>query len=450
VLADDMGLGKTIQVLALLLHEREEGTVAGPTLLVAPTSLLTNWAREAQRFAPGLRVLVHHGRERKALLDLPAVDLVVTSYGIALRDIEDLRAIHWHRLVLDEAHYVKNSSGRQASAIRTIAADRRLALTGTPVENRLLELRGILDAVNPGVLGSEDSFRKRFSTPIEQYRDPIALSRLQLVTRPFILRREKTDRSIIDDLPDKIEQVVPVTLTSEQAALYRARVNHLLEMLPTLSLMQRRAMVLATLTQLKQICNHPAHYLGDGSPLLRRGGHRSGKLAVLDDLVTAALDGGEQMLLFTQFTAFGEMLLPHLAGRFGLEVPFLQGKTPRRRRDEMVAGFQAGQTPLLMLSLRAGGTGLNLTAASQVVHIDRWWNPSVENQATDRAYRIGQQRVVNVHKMMAIGTVEEKIDALIQGKSELAQLAVSAGENWVTELGGDALRELLTLDTEVP
>ncbi|PPK93733.1 SNF2 family DNA or RNA helicase [Kineococcus xinjiangensis] len=458
VLADDMGLGKTVQVLALLLHERElhGAQRPGPTLLVCPMSLVGNWAREAARFAPSLRVVVHHGGGRargEQVTALAEADLVVTTYGLLDKDLAALREVPWRRLVLDEAHHVKNSSTRQARAVRQVPAARRVALTGTPVENRLEELRGVLDAVAPGVLGSAAAFRQRFARPIERDGDAAVAARLRTVTRPFVLRRVKTDRSVIADLPEKVEMVVPVNLTREQAALYRATVAELLKKVDELTPMQRRGLVLRTLTRLKQICNHPAHFLSDGSPLLTRGRHRSGKLAAVEDVVESLLAEGDKALLFTQFAEFGHLLVPYLSDRFGVEVPFLHGGVARTRRDAMVARFQAEDgPPLMLLSLKAGGSGLNLTAASHVVHLDRWWNPAVENQATDRAFRIGQQRRVQVRKLVSIGTVEERIDATLTEKSELADLVLAretgAGEGWVTELDTAALRELLTLSPE--
>lgn len=453
VLADDMGLGKTVQVLALLLHEQEAVTALGPSLLVCPMSLVGGWSREAARFAPSLRVAVHHGAGRPRR-DLAAhyadVDLVLTTYGVLAGDTA-LGEVAWHRLVLDEAHQVKNTSTRAAKAVRAVRAGHRVALTGTPVENRLEELRGVLDAVVPGVLGSARSFRDTFARPVERHQDPVAISRLRAVTRPFLLRREKTDRRIVTDLPPKVEMTVPVTLTREQAGLYEATVSALLSRLGALEPRERRGAVLAALTRLKQICNHPAHFLGDGSPLVTRGRHRSGKLAAVEDVVETLLADGEQALLFTQFTTFGKLLVPHLERRFGVPVPFLHGGTDRRGRDDVVAAFTAGtSSPLLLLSLRAGGSGLNLTRANHVLHLDRWWNPAVEDQATDRAHRIGQQRPVQVRTFVTVGTVEERVDAVMARKSALAQSVVGGGAGWtgwVTDLDTDGLRDLLTLSS---
>ncbi|MBF6090333.1 DEAD/DEAH box helicase [Nocardia cyriacigeorgica] len=453
ILADDMGLGKTIQVLALLLHERAGERPVGPTLLVCPMSVVGNWQREAERFAPGLRVLVHHGAARAKGEQLSAAiadaDLVLTTYALMARDIADLAARDWDRVVLDEAQHIKNSGTRQARAARALPARHRLALTGTPVENRLEELRSILDFTMPKVLGSAQTFRARFAVPIERERDENAITRLRTVTAPFVLRRVKTDPSVISDLPDKLEMTVRANLTVEQAALYQAVVDDMLNKLRDAKGMARKGAVLGALTRLKQVCNHPAHYLGDGSPVLRRGGHRSGKLALVEDVLDAVLADGEKALLFTQFREFGELIEPYLAERFGTRIPFLHGGIAKQRRDTMVAEFQSTDgPPLMLLSLKAGGTGLNLTAANHVVHLDRWWNPAVENQATDRAYRIGQQRAVQVRKLVCVDTIEERIDEMISGKSQLADLAVGSGEHWITELSTDELRDLFALGAE--
>ncbi|MBB2900304.1 hypothetical protein FHR75_001092 [Kineococcus radiotolerans] len=452
VLADDMGLGKTVQLLALLLHER--GGDPGPTLLVCPMSVVGNWAAEAARFAPDLRVHVHHGPGRPRGADLARAaaghDLVVTTYGLLVRDAGDLAAVDWHRVALDEAQHVKNAATRQARAVRALRAHHRVALTGTPVENRLEDLRAVLDATNPGLLGSAARFRDTFAVPVEKLGQEEPARRLALVTRPFVLRRVKTDPAVAGDLPEKIEMTVRANLTPEQAALYRRVVDDLVRRLaeedPDPRGPARRGLVLATLTRLKQICNHPAHYLADASGVLHRGRHRSGKLELLDDIVTSARAEGEKVLCFTQFAEFGHLLGPHLAERTGEPVPFLHGGVPRRARDAMVAEFSGADGPgVMLLSLRAGGTGLNLTAANHVVHVDRWWNPAVEDQATDRAYRIGQHRSVQVRKMVSVGTVEERVDAVITRKRGLADAVVGSGEGWIADLDGDALRELLRL-----
>jgi len=373
---------------------------------------------------------------------------VLTTYAVVARDT-DLRGVEWERVALDEAQHIKNSTTAQSRAARALPARHRVALTGTPVENRLEELRSVLDFANPGMLGSAQGFRRRFAQPIERDRDPAAVSRLRAATGPFLLRRLKTDPSIITDLPDKFEMTVRANLTTEQAGLYQAVVEEMLAKIAAAEGMERKALVLTTLTRLKQVCNHPAHFLADGSSVLRRGQHRSGKLGLVEDVLDSVLGDGEKALLFTQFRRFGDLVAPWFADRFDVEVPFLHGGVSKRGRDAMVADFQSeGGAPVMMLSLKAGGTGLNLTAANHVVHLDRWWNPAVENQATDRAFRIGQRRDVQVRKLVCVGTVEEKIDALIAGKQELADLAVGTGEGWVTELGTEALRELLTLGEE--
>ncbi|MEV6321593.1 DEAD/DEAH box helicase [Nocardia sp. NPDC051787] len=454
ILADDMGLGKTVQLLALLVHEREAAADApeqpDPTLLVCPMSVVGNWQREAERFAPDLRVWVHHGGGRLAGAELDATiaaaDLVITTYALLARDVEELGRQPWDRVVLDEAQHIKNAGTRQARAARSLPARHRLALTGTPVENRLEELRSIMDFAMPKVLGSPQSFRARFAVPIERERDENAISRLRWLTRPFVLRRVKTDPAVISDLPDKLEMTVRANLTVEQAALYQAVVDDMLAKIKDAEGMARKGAVLGALTRLKQVCNHPAHFLGDGSAVLHRGAHRSGKLALVEDVLDAVLAEGEKALLFTQFREFGELIAPYLAERFGAEIPFLHGGVPKKKRDDMVIRFQAPDgPPLMLLSLKAGGTGLNLTAANHVVHLDRWWNPAVENQATDRAFRIGQRRNVQVRKLVCVDTIEERIDEMITGKRQLADLAVGAEENWITELSTDELRDLFTL-----
>ncbi|WP_337060005.1 DEAD/DEAH box helicase [Kineococcus sp. G2] len=456
VLADDMGLGKTLQLLALELHERTagDGPPPGPTLLVCPTSLVGNWAAEAARFTPGLRVHVHHGPGRPAGERLArtaaAHDLVVTTYGLLVRDAADLAAVRWRRLALDEAQHVKNVATRAARAVRAVPAEHRVALTGTPVENRLEDLRAVLDAVNPGLLGSAASFRDTFAVPVEKLGHTAPARRLALVTRPFVLRRTKTDPAVAPDLPERLEMTVRANLTPEQAALYRAVLDRMLARLADADDLGRRGLVLGTLTRLAQVCNHPAHYLGDGSGVLHRGRHRSGKLAVLDDVVATALAEGEKVLCFTRFAEFGHLLAPHLSERTGRRVPFLHGGLTRSRRDAVVAEFAREDGPaVLLLSLRAAGTGLNLTAANHVVHLDRWWNPAVEDQATDRAHRIGQRRAVQVRTLVSAGTLEEKVDEVIARKRELAGSVVGGGgERWITELDDEALHDLLRLGAD--
>ena len=446
-LADDMGLGKTATTLAHLLER------PGPHLVVCPLSVVHNWESEAHRFTPGHSVVVHHGsaRQRADAADAPALfgladaDIVITTYGLLPRDLDALAAIDWTTVVLDEAQMVKNPSTKAARAVRRLGAAQKLALTGTPVENRLSELWAILDAVNPGMLGSQQRFREEFATAIERSQSDEAAERLRRLTQPFVLRRTKADRRLLPDLPDKIEQIAYAQLTHEQATLYQGVVDQLLVDAKELDGMQRRGRVLAALTRLKQICNHPAHALKDGSRLEGR----SGKLNRFDELVTELLDVDERALVFTQFREMGELLQVHVRNRFELDVPFLHGGVARGGRDAMVAAFQAGEgPPLLVVSLKAGGTGLNLTAASQVIHYDRWWNPAVEDQATDRAWRLGQQRTVNVHKLVCEGTVEERIGQVIDDKRAIADAVVGSGEAWLSELSADQLADLVTL--EVP
>ncbi|MFC5002848.1 SNF2-related protein [Dactylosporangium cerinum] len=442
LLADDMGLGKTVQVLALeaLLRDQRRRP---PTLIVCPLSVLGNWRREIERFTPGLRVAVHHGTERMLRDD---VDLVLTTYQVATRDVDRLAARDWDRIVLDEAQHVKNSTSAAARAVREIPARHRVALTGTPVENRLTELWSIADFLNPGILGPASIFRARYSVPVERYADADAAARLRRVTRPFLLRRVKTDRAVIADLPDKLERRQWCNLTLEQATLYKAVVDELfVKLREGRAGDQRKGLVLSAMTKLKQVCNHPAHLMGDGTPLAGR----SGKLARLEEILTAALDAGDRALVFTQFAKFGHLLTPYLAARLGTGVEFLHGGTAKGARDAMVQRFQSGEGPgVLLLSLKAGGTGLNLTAANHVVHVDRWWNPATEQQATDRAFRIGQRRDVQVHTFVCVGTIEERVDTVMAEKRTLAGVAVGSGEGWLTGLSTDDLLDLMTLRPE--
>ena len=442
VLADDMGLGKTIQLLSLAAAS------AGPTLLVCPMSLVSNWQREAARFTPDLRVHVYHGADR----ELRDADLVITTYQIAARDRDALAGVDWSRVVCDEAQNIKNHATRQAAAVRALPARSRIALTGTPVENRLSELWSIMDFTNPGLLGSSTSFRETFAIPVERHSDDEATARLARITGPFVLRRLKTDKSIIADLPDKQEIKVWCNLTPEQASLYTATVTDMMARIESAveregeaGGIERRGLVLATMAKLKQVCNHPAHLLGDGSRL----DGRSGKLARLEEICDEIVADGEKALCFTQYAEFGKMLRPYLEARLGCPVLFLYGGMSKKRRDEAIARFNALDEPaIFLLSLKAGGTGLNLTAANHVIHFDRWWNPAVEDQATDRAFRIGQQRDVQVRKFVCAGTLEERIDAMIEEKKALARRVIGTGESWVTSLSVAELRDVLALSPE--
>ena len=447
ILADDMGLGKTIQLLSLVSAQPPG---AGPTLLVCPMSLVGNWQREAARFTPDLRVHVHHGADRldgdSLASALAGADLVITTYGVATRDQAALGQVNWARVVCDEAQNIKNHATKSARAVRALPAAARIALTGTPVENRLSELWSILDFTNPGLLGPAERFRERYAVPIERHGSPEATQALKRLTQPFVLRRLKTDKTIISDLPDKQEMKVFCNLTPEQASLYQATVTDMLSRIEEAEDdISRRGLVLATMAKLKQVCNHPAHLLGDGSRLPGR----SGKLARLEEICDEIVAEGDKALCFTQYAEFGRMLQPHLAARLGCPVLFLHGGTTKKQRDAMVETFgELDEPALFLLSLKAGGTGLNLTAASHVIHVDRWWNPAVEDQATDRAFRIGQRRNVQVRKFVCVGTLEERIDAMIEEKKALAEQIVGTGEGWLTELSTEDLRSVLALSAD--
>ncbi|WP_406195502.1 DEAD/DEAH box helicase [Kitasatospora sp. NBC_01560] len=442
VLADDMGLGKTVQTLALLALEQERGAT-GPTLLVCPMSLVGNWQREAARFAPGLRVHVHHGADRTA--PDPTADLVITTYGLVQRDVAELRPVRWRRIVADEAQHIKNPAARQSRALRSLRSGPRIALTGTPVENRLAELHAVLEFANPGLFGSAESFRERFAIPVEQSGNAEVAARLRRLTGPFLLRRSKSDPLVAQDLPAKQEFTVRCHLTAEQAGLYRAVVADLWQRLQGARGVERKGAVLTAIGRLKQVCNHPAQLLHDGTAVAAR----SGKVERLVELLAEALAEGDRALVFTQYAEFGAMLQPYLRDRLGEEVSYLHGGVPRGRRDALVEEFQRPDGPrVFLLSLRAGGTGLNLSVANQVIHLDRWWNPAVEDQATDRAHRIGQRRDVQVRRLVCVGTVEERIDGLLAAKRSLADAVVGGGEQWLAELSTERLRELLTLSAD--
>jgi len=463
-LADDMGLGKTIQLLALLALERQNaaknGAVLKPTLLVVPMSVVGNWIHETRRFCPELKVLVHHGGERLAgqtLIDgARSSDMVVTTYSLANRDRETLESIDWGRIVLDEAQYIKNPVAKQTQAVRAIKADRRVALTGTPVENRLSELWSIMDFLNPGYLGTAGGFRTRFAVAIERYRDKAKAEQLKGLVRPFVLRRLKTDPTVVADLPEKLESREYCPLTSEQANLYESCVRRMLAEVEASEGIQRRGMVLSALIKLKQICNHPSLLLKDHASVANAVENastappspaRSGKCIRLLEMLDELLAEGDQALIFTQFRQMGHLLSGMLRHHLNRDVLFLHGGTPQKMREQLVANFQKadGSHPILLVSLKAGGVGLNLTAANHVFHFDRWWNPAVENQATDRAYRIGQTRTVQVHKFVVRGTLEERIDQMIEAKTELAENIIGSGERWLTELDTEQLRDILTL-----
>ena len=447
-LADDMGLGKTIQALSLVLRDWQEEKKQA-VLLVCPTSVIGNWMREAQRFTPELPVSVHHGSDRirgtRFAREAQRHALVITSYALLQRDVELFNGVRWRGIVLDEAQNVKNPDSKQARAARTLEAGYRVALTGTPVENHVGDLWSVMEFLNAGMLGSYASFKRNFLIPIQAMRDPDAAERLKRISSPFVLRRLKSDPAIISDLPVKNEMTVFCTLTREQGSLYAAVLRDYEANMEDSEGIQRRGMILAMLSKLKQICNHPAQFAQDRSPIAGR----SGKLARLEDMLEEVLDVGERALVFTQFAVMGEIMTRRLSDHFAREVLFLHGGVPKRQRDEMVERFQDERGPgIFVLSLKAGGSGLNLTQANHVFHFDRWWNPAVENQATDRAFRIGQKKNVQVHKFVCAGTLEEKIDALIESKRAIAEQVVGSGERWLTELSNRALRELVALSPE--
>jgi hypothetical protein len=445
-LADDMGLGKTVQLIALLLHRIRSGGAA-PTLLVCPMSVIGNWERELQRFAPSIPFVRHYGAQRErnaeAFAALDPGTIVFTTYGLLRRDWTVLSQVQWSVAALDEAQNIKNSASRTAQAARALRADFRVALTGTPVENRLAELWSIFEFLNPRFLGPQAEFRRTYAIPIERYGQAETAEQLRRLTQPFILRRLKSDPTIIQDLPDKQETKIICSLTREQASLYQAVLDQALEKIENAEGIERRGQVLALLTALKQICNHPAQYLGEAGPLQGR----SGKLQRIVEMLEEVIEGGDRALIFTQYREMGDRLVDEFQRVFGLDVPFLHGGVPQAARDEMVRRFQeeSRSPPIFILSVKAGGTGLNLTAANHVFHYDRWWNPAVEDQATDRAYRIGQQRSVQVHKLMCAGTIEDKVDQLLERKRQLAASIVGAGEQWITELDDNQLRDLFSL-----
>jgi SNF2 family DNA or RNA helicase len=440
-LADDMGLGKTITLIALHLHR-----AAGPTLVVCPASLLGNWEREIRRFAPGVPVHRYHGGGRSIVDAGDLRGFVLTTYGTMRLDTEELSTVDWDLVVADEAQHVKNARSDTARALRRISANARVALTGTPVENNLSELWAILDWTTPGLLGSLGEFRTRWAQPVEA-GDPVVAARLTRLITPFLLRRRKSDPGIAPELPPKTETDRPVALTREQAGLYEAVVRETMARIREATGMQRKGLVLKLLTALKQVCNHPAQYLGEKDGVLPG---RSGKLELLDELVDTIRAEGGGLLVFTQYVAMARLLERHLGER-GVPTQLLHGGTPVRQRDELVRRFQeSDEPPVFLLSLKAAGTGLNLTRADHVVHYDRWWNPAVEAQATDRAYRIGQDRPVQVHRLIAEGTLEDRIASMLEAKKDLADAVLGKQDGAeLTELSDADLAALVALKEAV-
>lgn len=482
VLADDMGLGKTVQLIAYLLHVKEleaqslrEDAPAGrrqtdppgwPALIICPTSVLGNWQKELQRFAPSLKVMLHYGSRRLAdgffFGAAMQADVVLTSYATASLDQELLKQFTWNAICLDEAQNIKNAGTKQSAAVRSFPALHKIALTGTPIENRLSELWSIYDFITPGYLGSAKAFQTRFALPIEKERSEERTAELQKLVQPFMLRRKKKDPDIQLDLPDKNEMKTYIHLTAEQAALYEQTVAELMEKMKQLEGMQRKGAILSALTSLKQLCDHPLLLTKEGNPDLEPGDipaliERSAKLERLLAMVRELREENDRCLIFTQYIGMGNMLKRVLEAELGEPVLYLNGSTPKTVRDRMIERFQApaasasstgeaGDQPnVFILSLKAGGVGLNLTAANHVFHFDRWWNPAVENQATDRAYRMGQTKDVQVHKFISLGTLEERIDEMLVGKQQLSDDVISSSEQWITELSTEALRELITL-----
>ena len=456
-LADDMGLGKTVQTIGFLLNLKQQDLLKKPTLLVCPTSVLNNWEREVAKFAPSLSTTIHHGEKRKRgkpfVTAVNKKNLIITSYSLVYRDLTTLQLVDWSGVVLDEAQNIKNPAAKQSQAVRELPAGFRIALTGTPVENRLGELWSILDFLNPGFLGTKTFFQKRFALPIEKYGDRQSLNILRSLVRPFILRRLKTDTSIIQDLPEKQEMNVFCGLTNEQADVYQKLVEESMGAIEESDGIQRHGLVLTLLMRLKQLCNHPdlaGSKETKATKLATDFGSRSGKLMRLTEMLEEVIEEQDRALIFTQFSEWGKLLKLHLETTFKTEVLFLYGSTKRAQRQEMVDRFQNDPNAprIFILSLKAGGTGLNLTRANHVFHVDRWWNPAVENQATDRAFRIGQKRNVQVHKFVCSGTLEEKINDIIESKKELAEQTVDAGEQWLTRMDTNKLRSLLLLDRD--
>ncbi|MFY4775191.1 DEAD/DEAH box helicase [Metabacillus sp. RGM 3146] len=445
-LADDMGLGKTIQMIAYFSYLIEKEKPEYPALIVAPTSVLGNWQKEIEKFAPHLTVHLHYGPNRvkgEGFEErMKQADIVLTSYGLAASDVEDLAAMKWSTICIDEAQNIKNAHTKQSRAIRQLKGTHHIALSGTPMENRLTELWSIFDFTNHGYLGTLHGFHKRFVLPIEKDRETATVERLRKLIRPFLLRRTKRDEQVALNLPEKQEQKEYIPLTVEQASLYEHLVKDTFEQMAQVAGIQRKALILKMLGKLKQICDHPGLYLKEELP--KRVVDRSLKIEKLMELVTAIREQEESCLIFTQYIAMGDMMKRLLEREFGKDVLFLNGSVSKVDRDKMVERFQSKDVPFLILSLKAGGTGLNLTAANHVIHFDRWWNPAVENQATDRAYRIGQERFVHVHKLITTGTIEEKIDLMLEKKQSLNE-EILQSENWITELTTDELEELFTL-----
>ncbi|HEY8805051.1 MAG TPA: DEAD/DEAH box helicase, partial [Clostridium sp.] len=447
-LADDMGLGKTVQSICLMLYEREKGLTNKPTLIICPTSVVGNWEREIEKFAPNLKSAIHHGNSRWSYEtfseEIHKNEVVITTYALIVRDRDLFQKEEWAGIILDEAQNIKNSSSKQTQYIKTLKAEYKVALTGTPVENRLSDLWSIMDFLNKGYLYNWSTFRSEFAVPIERDGDPKKSNKLKKIIAPFVLRRLKTDTNIIKDLPEKIETKEYASLTKEQATLYQAVVKDCLNKIDNSEGIQRRGLIISSLTKFKQICNHPVQFLKDNGEIEGR----SGKLERLLEMLEVVIEEGDRSLVFTQFAEMGHILESEIENKLGVKTLFLHGGTSRKKREELINIFQdESKEPIVfILSLKAGGLGLNLTKANHVFHFDRWWNPAVENQATDRAFRIGQLKNVHVHKFICMGTLEEKIDVMLEKKQALAESVVSTNENWISEMSNKELRELFILE----
>ncbi|WP_291636112.1 DEAD/DEAH box helicase [Clostridium sp.] len=447
-LADDMGLGKTVQSICLMLYEREKGLTDKPTLIICPTSVVGNWEKEIEKFAPGLKSAIHHGNNRWSYEtfseEIHKNEVIITTYALIVRDKELFQKEEWAGIILDEAQNIKNSASKQTQYVKRLKAEYKIALTGTPVENRLSDLWSIMDFLNKGYLYNWSTFRSEFAVPIERDGDPKKRDKLRKIITPFVLRRLKTDTDIIKDLPEKIETKEYAPLTKEQATLYQAVVNDCLNKIESSEGIQRRGLVIASLTKFKQICNHPVQFLKDNGDIEGR----SGKLERLLEMLEVVIEEGDRSLVFTQFAEMGHILKSEIELKLGVRTLFLHGGTSRKKREELINIFQDESTEpmVFILSLKAGGLGLNLTKANHVFHFDRWWNPAVENQATDRAFRIGQIKNVHVHKFICMGTLEEKIDEMLERKQALAESIVSTNENWISEMSNDELKQLFILE----
>ena len=438
-MADDMGLGKTIQVISLLLKMKEEGKLKKPVLVICPTTLMGNWMKELQMFAPSLDAAIYHGADRQ--LDVNH-DVILTTYAIMRIDVEELKKHSWGVIIVDEAQNIKNPDTAQTLAIKLLKSDVKIAMTGTPVENRLTELWSIFDFINKGYLGSLREFQKSYAIPIERFKEHSRANKLRMSISPFVLRRLKTDKHVISDLPEKMVLNEYCYLSKMQAVLYEKTLNEMMEKISGFTGVNRRGNIFKLITALKQICNHPYQFLKSGE----MGREMSGKMEKCLDLVQSILDNGEKTLIFTQYKEMGDILCKVITQECNTEPLFFHGSLTVSQREDLIDRFQNNDdAKVMILSLKAGGTGLNLTSATNVIHYDLWWNPAVEDQATDRTYRIGQDKNVMVHRMITLGTFEEKIDEMLKSKKELADLAVYEGEKIITELSDEEIYEIFTL-----